>query len=206
MKAARACDIGCGNGAIAIGIAPYVKHILAIDPEPWPDWSGYSAELDNVSFLSGSVEALQLPSETIDLVICNQVYEHTPDPRLLISTMHRLLKPGGIAYFAGPNLLWPIEPHTLWPFVHWMPRTIAVELMRTLGSTAILDARSVSYWQLRRWLDGFQASSQLQAIMSYHARRVLPPLAAKAIDLCPKLLWKALSPIAPGFVFLLRKL
>ena len=75
---------------------------------------------------------------------------------------------GGIAYFAGPNLLFPIEPHVFWPFVHWLPRGLAVRLMRALGSRKVLDANSASWWRLHAWFDGFEVSNALPYFMLTH--------------------------------------
>lgn len=153
----RWLDIGCGSGGIAAHLAPHVQEMIGVDPEPWSRWQTWTQEHPNLSFIQASVDTLNLAPASLDVIICNQVYEHVPDPQALIRLIHTLLKPGGIVYFAGPNLLFPIEPHVFWPFVHWIPRRFAIALMKILGSkhADALDAYSTHYWKLRHWLSPY---------------------------------------------------
>lgn len=204
-------DIGCGSGGIAFTLAPHVRMIVGIDPEPWPSWETKAEEQQNLSFVSAYFDGDQLPLQvgTADVVICNQVYEHVTHPSALIRNIHRVLKPGGVCYFAGPNLLWPIEPHVFWPFVHWLPRPLAQRLMRGLRSTKAdsLDAYSATQLTLKSWFKdaGFSVSNLLRIRtatgldIGRHER-----LSAMAMAM-PEAFYNLLCPIAPGFVFLLTK-
>ncbi len=201
-------DFGCGCGEIAAHLAPRVQRMTGIDPEPWQRWDLLTATHPNLCFIQASVETLKLPDANVDIIICNQVYEHVPDPQALIRKIHALLKPGGMAYFAGPNLLFPIEPHVFWPFVHWLPRTWAQRLMKALGSKRVadLDAYSTHYWQLRSWLTpGFKVTNATPHLM----RGVLPSLKTGLIYQlmrhAPQPLLRAITPLLPGFVFILEK-
>jgi len=98
-------DIGCGSGGISFHLSPAFKSVCGVDPEPWQRWDEFVAERPNLSFQEGSVDTLGMVDASADVVICNQVYEHVPSPEALIAQIHRILKPGGICYFAGPNLL-----------------------------------------------------------------------------------------------------
>lgn len=198
-------DIGCGSGGIAASLAPRVKQIIGIDPEPWDRWRCWMNQHPNLSFLQGSYDrspALVDP-ESIDVVVCNQVYEHVPDPEELIYFVYSILKPGGACYFAGPNLLFPIEPHVFWPFVHWLPRDLATRIMHFFGSKAILDAHSVNYWEILRLLNNFKIENAIPYILknpclfkkSYSSLFYWVP--ARALNL--------LTPFSPGFVFVVHK-
>ena len=109
-------DIGCGSGGISRHLAPSFHSVCGVDPEPWPRWQEFMAQQSNLSFREESIESLGLADNSVDVVICNQVYEHVPNPEALIAQVFRILRPGGVCYFAGPNLLYPIEPHVHWPF------------------------------------------------------------------------------------------
>jgi 2-polyprenyl-3-methyl-5-hydroxy-6-metoxy-1,4-benzoquinol methylase len=39
-----------------------------------------------------------------DIIRCNSVLEHVPDPNLVISDIYKLLKPNGYAYFSAPSI------------------------------------------------------------------------------------------------------
>lgn len=205
-------DIGCGSGGIAAALAPRVRRIIGIDPQPWSCWATAMAEHDNLSFLVSACDEESMPVAecSMDIVVCNQVYEHVGDARALLRNIHRVLKPEGRCYFAGPNLLWPVEPHVHWPFVHWLRRPFAVRLMKALGSKHAdsLDAYSTHYWELTRWFrcigfsyaNGIPArlSAELDGIRGMAALgRVAARVPATAVDL--------LTPFSPGFVFVVRK-
>ncbi len=203
-------DIGCGSGGIAATLAPRVRLMTGLDPEPWTRWATWMDANPNLKFLQGSYDSspARVQPESIDVVICNQVYEHVPDPVALITFIHRSLKPGGVCYFAGPNLLFPVEPHVFWPFVHWLPRKFALGLMRALGSKRVdnLDANSVHYWKLKKWLThGFKVQNGVPVIIrAILAERDLVRLSI-FIQHLPLWLIDFLTPFSPGFAFVLEK-
>lgn len=53
------------------------------------------AKVENVEFLSGMIEDLPLPDDSIDVVISNCVINLAPDKRPVFAEMARVLKPGG---------------------------------------------------------------------------------------------------------------
>ncbi|KFN51265.1 hypothetical protein P873_03090 [Arenimonas composti TR7-09 = DSM 18010] len=154
-------------------------------------------------------EALPVPAESADVVVCNQVYEHDADPARLVANIARVLRPGGRCYFAGPNLLWPVEPHVFWPFVHWLPRRAAQACMRALGSSRAgeLDAWSRDWLTLRRWFREHRFErrwvlrERLAAEFDVRGR----PRMAAGIARLPSWLFALLEPISPGFIYVLRK-
>ncbi len=198
-------DIGCGSGGISYYLAPAFRSVTGVDPEPWQRWQEFTAEQSNLRFVEASIESLDIDDDSVDVVICNQVYEHVPDPQLLIAQILRILRPGGTCYFAGPNLLYPIEPHVHWPFIHWIPRRWALSLLRTFAPEKVLDAYSTTYWRLRRWLSGFTITDAVPALVKH---RAFAPGASR--------LWRLFRPVpisvlgwlgflSPGFVFILQK-
>lgn len=203
-------DIGCGSGGIAAGLAPHIKSIIAIDPFPWAEWSTLQSLHHNLQFFNQPIENLSSASESVDIILCNQVYEHVLNPQALIAEIYRILKPGGYCYFAGPNLLFPIEPHVFWPFVHWLPRAWAVKLMKICRSKGILDAYSTTYWTLTTWLGHFEITNAIPFILQH------PHLYGKSSWLKPAWLWQVFSSLpeslihamtwlSPGFIFILKK-
>ncbi len=198
-------DLGCGNGEIASHISRHVKQVIGVDPEPWTDWKDLQQQHPNLRFVQESVENLSCADASADLVICNQVYEHVSDARLLIREIYRILKPGGYCYFAGPNLLFPIEPHVFWPFVHWLPRGFAVWLMRILGSRAILDANSKDYWRLSRWLSGFEIHNAVPYILKHPGHYGRQHVMWRGLRLLPESWVETFTCASPTFVFVVQK-
>lgn len=203
-------DVGCGSGGIAAAISPSVRHMTGLDPSPWDDWQQHLSGVSNLAFNVGVLEGGAPPSRQYDVIVCNQVYEHTDNPKQLIDAIYLHLRDGGICYFAGPNLLFPIEPHVFLPIVHWLPRRFAVSLMKFFGSKGVLDANSTHYWQLTRWFSRFEVHNAIPFILRkntlyekstwFGAGAIWRLLAA-----LPESFVNALTPLSPGFVFILRK-
>lgn len=204
-------DIGCGSGGVAATLAAHVQHVIGVDPESWERWKQFRAQHSNLDFHAASYRDLEtlLGPESADVVVCNQVYEHVDDPMALFAAIYRVMRPGAVCYFAGPNLLWPIEPHVLWPFVHWLPRSFALRGMRALGSKRAhdLDAWSWSFGRLTKSFrrTGFRFDVAIhQRVVGgtsldgagwiLHAAARLPPAMVNAM-----------AAISPGFVFVLSK-
>jgi 2-polyprenyl-3-methyl-5-hydroxy-6-metoxy-1,4-benzoquinol methylase len=198
-------DIGCGSGGIAAAIAPSVKSITGVDPESWVRWKDFRKSHKNLKFVNQPVENLTIDDSSMDVIICNQVYEHVPDPQFLIREIYRILKPGGYCYFAGPNLLFPIEPHVFWPLIHWLPRSFAVKIMQTLGSKEILDAYSKDYWTLNRWFDGFAVTNALPYMIKNPEEIGKHRLIWILVSHVPKQIISFLTIISPAFIFILQK-
>lgn len=203
-------DVGCGSGGVAATLAAHVKQVVGVDPESWERWHSFDAVHSNLLFYSGSYRDLAglFSGESIDVVVCNQVYEHVDDPLALLRALHQVMKPGGVCYFAGPNLLWPIEPHVSWPFVHWLPRRFAIRLMKLFRAryAKYLDAWSWTYWKLTRaFLDvGFSFKVALGERIQAEAVNGGPAF-VRAIARIPRWLFSAAAPLAPGFIFVLTK-
>jgi len=200
-------DIGCGSGGISYHLAPAFDTVCGIDPEPWQRWQEFTAEQPHLSFREESIDTLGLADNSVDVVICNQVYEHVPNPQVLIAQIYRILKPGGTCYFSGPNLLFPIEPHVFWPFIHWIPRSWALMLLRVFSpkKVEVLDAYSTTYWTLKRWLDDFLIVDAVPPLIRHRAQADDARWIWRIFRLVPQGILKAFAFLSPGFVFLLTK-
>ena len=53
----------------------------------------------------GDIHAMPLPDESVDVVVSVDTIEHSAEPDLFLKECHRVLRAGGEAIFATPNLL-----------------------------------------------------------------------------------------------------
>ena len=94
--ARRALDIGCGAGASAVAVAPYVSHVTGVDPHAAMLRLAQSA-LPDASFIGGYVEALPVKSRGYDIITAAGSLNYA-DVHAALSEVSRVLTPGG--YFA----------------------------------------------------------------------------------------------------------
>ena len=93
-------EIGCGTGSTAIAHAPYVGHIRATDLstrmiEIAKD-KAKVAGIENVTFEASSIDALDVPDASVDVVMAHSVLHLLEDKEQVIADVHKMLKPGGV--------------------------------------------------------------------------------------------------------------
>ncbi|HEX2601806.1 MAG TPA: metalloregulator ArsR/SmtB family transcription factor [Gemmatimonadaceae bacterium] len=90
-------DLGCGTGAVAHSLAPFVKRVIAVD-ESTAMLSAARKRLhgvENVDIRSGRLEALPLDDGEVDVALLFLVLHYVADPAKVISEASRALRPGG---------------------------------------------------------------------------------------------------------------
>ena len=67
--------------------------------------------------------------KSFDLLICNSVLEHVPpkNREILAAEIDRVSKQ---VFIQTPAQEFPIEPHFLLPFIHWLPRKIGYHIVK----------------------------------------------------------------------------
>jgi SAM-dependent methyltransferase len=73
VRRKRVLDLGCGDGRLALGVAPYAKRVDGIDPDPEAiaaaKRNARQAGVRNVRFAAGAAQRLPYPDKTFDVVI-----------------------------------------------------------------------------------------------------------------------------------------
>ena len=90
-------DLGCGTGAVAQSLAPFVQRVVAVD-ESSAMLSAAKKRLhglDNVDIRNGRLESLPLDDSEVDIALLFLVLHYVSDPARVISEAVRVLKPGG---------------------------------------------------------------------------------------------------------------
>jgi ubiquinone/menaquinone biosynthesis C-methylase UbiE len=99
-------DVGCGAGVEVVRFARAGARVTGVDIAASAialarqnlEQQGLSARLD-----VADGEQLPYPDASFDLVFAHGVVQYTGDDRRMVSEVHRVLRPGGLAIFQGYN-------------------------------------------------------------------------------------------------------
>ncbi|MFZ5755819.1 MAG: class I SAM-dependent methyltransferase [Pseudomonadota bacterium] len=200
--------VGASTGIIDAWLSQYVHDIVAIDiDEQAIAHASANFASDKLHYRVGDAMALPADDNSVDIVVCSQVYEHVPDAGRMMAEIRRVLRPGGVCYFAANNRLIVREPHYGLYFLSWLPPRLADLYMRLAGKGTHYYERHLTLPALRRLTAGFR-------VHDYTHRIVADPERFQAGYMIPARGWKALLVrqlarraywLFPGYIWLLEK-
>lgn len=154
-KRVKVLDVGSGEGEYTIELAK--KFGSAVGVEPVKEAYDYAKKripkrMKNVRFANSKIEDYRT-NEKYDLITAITIFEHLPNQRKAFDKIFSILNKEGIIYITAPNKLWPFEQHYGYPFLSWLPLSLAnkyVEFM-TRGENKSFEDCSYgrSYWHMK---------------------------------------------------------
>jgi SAM-dependent methyltransferase len=127
---ARVLDVGCGTLGLR-ALEPELD-VTGVDLRECPGYPGPFVRAD-------ASEQLPFADDEFDLVYCSSVIEHVPPARR--ATFAAEVRRVGRGWFVQtPARSFPIEPHSLLPAAHWLPRRLRRRYWRLGASGPDSDA------------------------------------------------------------------
>lgn len=102
----RVLDLGAGGGSVATALDGNGHSVVALDPSLRSLQAGQAHGLasgSDVEFVGGEGEQLPFSDASFDAVLCLEVLEHVDDAGAVVAEAARVLRPGGVFVFSGPN-------------------------------------------------------------------------------------------------------
>lgn len=98
-------DVGCGAGNLLARLGRYGH---AVGLEPSSDLAALARERTGARVLLGSMLQMPLADGGVDLACLFDVLEHVPEEDEALREVHRVLRPGGLAFVSAPSyeFLW----------------------------------------------------------------------------------------------------
>jgi methyltransferase family protein len=135
-QADRILDVGVTDSAwrssnFVEAMYPWPERITAVGLEPMPE---FARLFPAVKLVAADARALPFPDRTFEIGFSNAVIEHVgsrADQRRFVAEIARTCRR---VFIATPNARFPVDPHTLLPVVHWLPRSIRHPLLRRTGN------------------------------------------------------------------------
>jgi len=91
----RALDVGCGAGALALALAPFVREVVGVDRVPELLELARKRAPANASFVEGEATHLPFGDGSFELSGTLRTLHHVPRPELVLAELARVTRPGG---------------------------------------------------------------------------------------------------------------
>ncbi|MFT5110986.1 MAG: SAM-dependent methyltransferase [Parasphingorhabdus sp.] len=203
-----ALNVGGSAGIIDEYLSRYFLQVTGIDiDEKAILFAKENFQKQGLVFEFGDAMDMQYEPDSFDVVVCSQVYEHVPDAKILMSEIFRVLKPGGIVYFAAGNRIMVNEPHYNLPFLSIIPRPLAHLYMKLAGKGDFYHEKHFTYWGLRKLVGQFSMTDYTPNILrdpkKYKADYMIKPGSKKhkiATFIANYMIW-----LVPGYIWILKK-
>jgi len=200
-----ALDIGCSAGFIADELASDGADTIGVDIDEPGLAAAQSSFGQQVRFVLTSGDALPFPDESLDVVVFNHIYEHVVDADAVLTEIHRVLKPAGVAYLGLGNKYQVMEPHYRLPFLSWLPQRAADRYVRAFG-------KADDYYESYASRAGLKALARGFHVWDYTIPVVLRPDLFESGDQVrgwvarvPPVAVRAGMPIIPTFIWVATK-
>jgi 2-polyprenyl-3-methyl-5-hydroxy-6-metoxy-1,4-benzoquinol methylase len=132
----RILDLGAGMGGLSVALALAGAQPVAFEyNRAYCEIIRLRATRYNLRFpvINGVGERLPFDDHDFDVVLCWDVIEHVQNPELLVSEISRVLRPHGRALLTIINRYAYRDPHYHLPFINWLPRIMAEEIIERQG-------------------------------------------------------------------------
>jgi SAM-dependent methyltransferase len=99
---------------------PWPEQITAVSDVPLPN---FAQEFPQIAPVTASGTNLPFEDDSFDIAFSNAVLEHVGGPEEQRRFVHELCRVAPKVFVSTPNRRFPLEVHTLVPFLHWLPRS-----------------------------------------------------------------------------------
>jgi len=131
---------------------PHKDRLVATSIE---DASFLEKEYLGMKFVRTGKQSLPFGEKSFDIVFCSAVLEHVGDRESQKRFIEELLRISLRFFIVTPNRQFPVEFHTFWPFIHWLPQSVHQILLRRLGMEFWSHTENLSLLTPRSFLSLF---------------------------------------------------
>lgn len=201
-------DVGCSQGIISKILADNFLKVVGIDVDDVAiNNANKNIKKKNLSFIVMDGTKLDFAGNSFDVVVCNQVYNFSLDPKKLLIEINRILKPGGVCFFGARNKFAFWEPQYDLPLLSMMPLKLAEFIIRLLGKGQKYHSRYLSYFGIRKLVKDFNKVDYTIKVMQDPHKFGFKKLIKWSFlfKLIPSPILVLLQPIFPNYIWLLSK-
>jgi hypothetical protein len=139
---------------------PWPDRITAVSDVPLPT---FAEEFPDIASVTASGTDLPFEDDSFDIAFSNAVLEHVGRREEQRRFVRELCRVAPRVFVSTPNRRFPVEVHTLVPFLHWLPRAARDRAFAALRRDAW---RGVELLNRRELLALFPAEAQARVVES----------------------------------------
>jgi hypothetical protein len=98
-----------------------------------------------LTWILGDARHTQFKDLSFDIVFCNSLVEHLGDWDSQVHFANEVRRLAPSYFIQTPDRRFPIEPHLLTPFIHWLPKSMQRPLLRNFTLWGIVTRPARSY-------------------------------------------------------------
>jgi SAM-dependent methyltransferase len=136
---------------------PWPNRIVAVSNNPMPSFADHFPQ---IRFVEADGRALPFPDGSFDIGFSNAVVEHVGSREQQAQFVSELLRVSRRVFISTPNRRHPIDPHTLLPFAHWLPRPRWEWVLRRTNNAQWIGVGRLNPLSEREFLAMFPAASR----------------------------------------------
>ncbi|MCH7564189.1 MAG: class I SAM-dependent methyltransferase [Gemmatimonadetes bacterium] len=131
MTPGKVLDVGCSMGIVLDRFREHGWQPYGVDVSPYA--TDHARRELGITVFTGTVEQVDLPSESLDLITMLLTVEHLSDPKSVLRDLNNVLKPGGVLVVGTHDIegFWPRIVGPRWRHFE-MPEHVYLFSRRTL--------------------------------------------------------------------------
>jgi len=165
----RILDVGVGSH-IFLGTNfleqwyKYPEKIVALAYGEADEYSNFSQDFPKTKLIFGDGKAIPFPDNYFDIVFCNAVVEHAGKAEEQKRLIRETIRVGKKAFITTPNFWFPIDTHTLLPFVHYLPLRLRFWVYKIFGKEYFADINRLNLLTEKELLSFFPEEAKVTLI------------------------------------------
>ena len=201
-------DIGSSTGIMTKEYAKHFASVTGVDIDAKAiSFASKSYKTDNLKFIETPIEENNFNDEAFDVITCSHIYEHVPSHPDLMREIFRLLKPGGVCYFAAVNRFKILEAHYRLPFLSYIPKKVSNIYIRMFTNEKYYYEDHKSLRNLKKLVNKFEIIDYTMEVLKhptkYSANEMLKENSIKfyIVNFIAKIFYF----LVPTYIWILKK-